>query len=242
MFQPLSAVLDIIFPPVCLSCRAHFDTHGEKESHICTRCQRQVMLHTNPFYITNPGFLLYACAPYSNLTVRKLIYTLKYQGIETAIDPIKKFIIEPYVRSIMSEGSISIGTESKNPTVIVPIPLHKKKLRKRGFNQAELIAHTLKTTLRKYMVIGLPYIEVINLLTRARNTESQTDQKSNKERAENAKGCFKLQTGELTSNISHHQILLVDDVSTSGATLTEAARTIQKAGYKNIAGFTLAKA
>jgi len=110
--------------------------------------------------------------------------------------------------------------------VLIPVPLHKNRLRKRGYNQAYEIAKELsKLTNRK----------LDNSLIRNKNTEMQAQLKF-KQRAENVKNAF-----ELKEELKHKYIILVDDVMTSGNTLKECAKTLIKAGAIDVHVLVFAK-
>lgn len=113
--------------------------------------------------------------------------------------------------------------------LIVPVPLHPKRKRERGFNQAELLAFPIKTRLK------LP-IDTKNFI-RDRATQTQTEL-GKKERIENVKGAFRVRG---TSQFSGKNILLVDDIFTTGATLNECSRTLIEAGARRIYALTLAR-
>ncbi|NQS88468.1 ComF family protein [Patescibacteria group bacterium] len=99
---------------------------------------------------------------------------------------------------------------------VIPVPLHRRKLKERGFNQAEIIAKFIASYL------NLPLVR--DGLIRVRFTNSQTQLKR-KERLINVKGAFKVKRGE---RFKGKRVLLVDDVYTTGVTLNEVAREIKK--------------
>lgn len=113
---------------------------------------------------------------------------------------------------------------------IVPIPLHKDKLRERGFDQSYLIARYMAGRLK------LPFWDA--LLMRIKATESQAKKKKN-ERLENVRGAFSLTRPEEARG---KDILLIDDVFTTGATANEAAKVFKRAGAGRVHVFTLARA
>jgi len=114
---------------------------------------------------------------------------------------------------------------------LVPVPLHKRRYRERGYNQAELLARSLEK---------LTQIPVLaNNLTRIKYTEQQRKFKSRKEKRENVEGVFKVRHPE---EIKDATILLIDDVLTTGATVSEIARTLLNAGANRVDVFTIARA
>jgi len=114
--------------------------------------------------------------------------------------------------------------------MIVPIPLYRRKLKERGFNQAELLARIIS----KYFNIKLNK----NNLKRIKSTQSQTKLSAN-ERIKNVKGVFKVKNGK---EFWEKNILLVDDIYTTGATVEEAAKILKRAKAKEIYVFVLARA
>jgi ComF family protein len=112
----------------------------------------------------------------------------------------------------------------------VPVPLSKKKLRWRGFNQAEEIAKELANFLK------IPLIS--DCLIKTKETKDQVEL-SEKERKENVKGAFYIKNKE---KIAGKNVLLVDDVFTTGATMEEAAKVLNEAGSEKIVGVVVAKA
>lgn len=115
-------------------------------------------------------------------------------------------------------------------SLLVPVPLAPKRLKERGFNQALLLAAALGKTL------SLPVDT--NTLLRVKETKSQVECETPKERQENISGAFALREN---SNLKGKTILLVDDVYTSGATMNECARLLRKGGAREIWGVAVAK-
>lgn len=114
--------------------------------------------------------------------------------------------------------------------LILPVPLHSKRLRWRGFNQSVLLARQLS---RAYGIPLHPYI-----LSREKETPPQT-QLSEDDRRRNVRGVFSVHGKEV---IKGKNLLLVDDVYTSGATVNECSRALKQAGAKEVYVLTLARA
>jgi ComF family protein len=116
---------------------------------------------------------------------------------------------------------------------MIPIPLHPKKERERGFNQSLLIAEALRDFLS-----GSPPL-ISQILVRVKNTKAQAEIKDSDKRKENVRSCFAVKN---PSEIKGKNIILIDDVFTSGATANEAVRTLKTAGARRILVLVLAKA
>jgi ComF family protein len=114
-------------------------------------------------------------------------------------------------------------------SILVPIPLHRSRLAERGFNQAELLAEGIGKRLG---------IQVAHPLRRAKRTEQQVEMSSPKERRSNVAGAFAIRDVDA---VRGRTIILVDDVSTSGATMTEAARVIRENEARSVWGIAVAK-
>jgi ComF family protein len=118
------------------------------------------------------------------------------------------------------------------PSIIVPIPLHPRKKRERGYNQSDLIARSLHK--------HLPQSELLNLLNRTTDSQSQT-RLTREERLKNMRHVFSLNP-KMPNDLYKTQktLILVDDVYTTGATLQSAAQKLSYAGWNDIYCFTLA--
>ena len=150
---------------------------------------------------------------------QQIIHSLKYGG-------------KKYIGSEMGKmfGIELAKTNINSIDMVVPIPLHARKLRKRGYNQSELIAKGIAESLHKKTLT--------NSLERIINTDSQT-KRSRYQRWENVEGIFRVKQPELFKN-SH--ILLVDDVVTTGSTIESCALEILKIEGTIVSVATLAAA
>ncbi len=122
--------------------------------------------------------------------------------------------------------------EFKNDfSILAPVPLHRKRYKERGFNQAEMIA--------KGGASKIPFFEVKKCLTRTKNTENQAKLKK-QERIENVKSAF-IVPKKFEQTVTGKAIVLVDDVLTTGSTMAECAKALFAAGAQKVAGFTIAR-
>ena len=156
--------------------------------------------------------------------LRDLIHLLKYQQVRPAADVLGRML-----------GEVISGLDPVLPEhlLVVPVPLHDRKLRQRGFNQSELIARAaLKSCGDKQRFELQPQI-----LARRRETASQIGLSSHQRRV-NMRGAFTVTRPE---SIAERDILLVDDVLTTGTTASECARTLRKAGASRVWVATVAR-
>ncbi len=220
----------ILFPPQCLACAVRLDSGVLCESCLeaipcyttlfCARCgarspeARKICHREMPYLLGSAG-------PYDNATLKLLIHNLKFRGVRQAAKPLA-VLIARYL------GKIPIDT---GKFILIPLPLSCKRRNERGFNQAAEIA--------KYLAEYLSIQIRSDILMRNRNTKPQTETKNAAERQKNILGCFSISKQR---DIFRKDILLLDDVVTSGATLGEAARALKAAGARKIIAITAAKA
>ena len=201
--------------PVCTCCGKVFATrHGE--DHLCASCLRQKKIfHRSRSAGIYKGPLL------------TLIHQLKYHGRSELAGPLGELLYHTYCKH-WKAGDIDW---------IVPVPLHPRKRRRRGFNQAHLMVARWPRYLQEEDNDNRVNL-MTNILQRVRFTASQTGLER-KQRQRNIKGAFKIKAGE---NLQKGSILLIDDVFTTGATVTECARVLLAGGAGRVDVLTLARA
>lgn len=192
--------VNFISPPLCNICGVPFKSDAIK-SHTCGEC-----LKDERHFRWARGVLLY------NDATAKAIHRFKY-GHDTT-----------YSRSL---GALMADYPADGFDLIIPVPLHIKRLRERGFNQSLLLSMCVGK--RRKITVD-PFI-----LKRTRWTEPQVNL-SGKERKVNVKGAF-----EVHGDVSGKRILIVDDVYTTGATANECSRVMKKSGAADVCILTLAR-
>ena len=149
-------------------------------------------------------------------------------------------IIYEKILEELSELSIM---ENFTEPVLIPIPLSPKRRRERGFNQAELICRELVKINNLRYSVDLNQEKKFNLklesgvLIKPKETEHQARIKDRRQRLKNIIGSFAVKNGELIKN---RNIILIDDILTTGATLSEAKKVLKQAGARKIIAFTIA--
>lgn len=156
--------------------------------------------------------------------LRELIHLLKYDKVRPAARVLGRMLAEVITKTLpnFADGSV----------VVVPVPLHPGKMRERGFNQAELIAEqALKQSSAGRFTLDA------RVLKRQRVTESQIGLTQH-QRKENLRGAFKVVKPEI---VMGRDVLLIDDVFTTGTTASECARVLRRAGTKKVFVATVAR-
>ncbi|MFH1461159.1 MAG: ComF family protein [Patescibacteria group bacterium] len=220
-------ILDLIFPINCLGC-------GQPGQFICFSCFKQMPLNQKPGLKSNSQSNLnnlIIASYYEHPLIKEAIHQYKYNFIKDLAEPLAKLMIKK-LDVIASEAK-----QSRGKTILIPIPLHPKRLRWRGFNQSLLLAEKISQAL------NLPMID--NLLIRTKHTLPQVKLQNSLARQQNIRQAFALNSNRsnLESNLdfSNKTLILIDDISTTGATLEEAAQTLKPLNPKQIWGLVIAQ-
>lgn len=237
----LAGALDLLYPRNCISCGKCVE--GEAVRHLCWECARLVRYQSTESYCTRcgrdmpgphggeylcslcrktpPSFDLARSAAHFEGPTRALIHALKYKKGDYLVPDLTDLLEACFGRHYLRERL----------DVICPIPLHPDKLRARGYNQAALLAVELGRRLK------LPVLP--DALLRVRNTPTQTFLNAAQRRA-NMKQAF-CENPVLKGWVSGRRVLLLDDVMTTGSTLSEAASALRAAGASRINALTVAR-
>lgn len=149
--------------------------------------------------------------------MRQAIHQLKYRNLRAIAEPLAK-LLNDYLATYPIPGE-----------VLVPVPLHQKRLRERGYNQSSLLAKALGK------LTNLPVVD--DCLIRQRHAPPQARSTTVEERRGNVAGAFACRDHRLQDK----QVLLIDDVSTSGATLDACAAALKVIGATSVWGLVLAR-
>jgi ComF family protein len=198
--------------PLCEWCGDRLIPYA-KEGQICVHCEE-----TRPRYEHAAAYGEYEDA------LRGLIHLLKYQRIRPAAHPLGKCLAQTILLML---------SEFEGPFLLVPVPLHRQRRSTRGFNQVERISRVALRDLRDMPVEFAPKV-----LVRTRFTESQTGF-TREQRRDNLRGAFAVPD---PARVRGRNILLVDDVLTTGATADECSRILLRSGAKQVLVATVARA
>lgn len=194
---------------VCPSCREK----GSRNGIICPSCVGKCPIDG-----------IFSATTYGDKTIERLIHSFKYGFIEA---------IGPILADILAQKLAS--SDIPLPDIILPVPLHKRRLRWRGFNHASIISRSLAENL-------LPSSRLTcddEMLLRRRYTKPQAQISGRKKRLANIAGAFTVSDGGKL-RIKGKRVWVVDDVSTTGGTLIECASALRKAGAREIWGIVVA--
>jgi competence protein ComFC len=207
MKKLFNSILNLIFPPRCEVCRK-----GSEEA-LCPECFGQIK-----FMKTHLG--IHSVSVYEGV-LRTAIHRFKFKK--------RKYLAEPLGILLVKYLSHNPRLDMNELEVIIPVPLHRKRERQRGFNQARLLAE----------IIGRYYDKpVVSALERVKNTKAQFDLPRD-ERFQNIKQAFKVVDPK---SVYNKRILLLDDIYTTGATIAECSRALKIAGARRVEVLTLSRA
>ncbi|MBO4928092.1 MAG: ComF family protein [Clostridiales bacterium] len=233
LYGAAKKVIRYLFPNVCMICRRVLVSgvncsSSTRSLQICTHCLSQFPLRRSSerwfSCLSDP----YESDPIPQFQVWALFH---YEMPVTMLLRQLKFHSRRYCGTLVGElmGQEFPGDLPVKPDAVVPVPLSDQRLRKRGYNQAEVLGMGLSASL------GVPILPEV--LRRTRNTKQQSRYSEPEMRQKNVRGAFALGKDW---DISGWNILLVDDILTTGATLHEAAKLLYEHGAACVIGVVAA--
>lgn len=229
--------LDLIFPKTCVGCgkKGRYFCYNcalkiKKVQQICPVCERASPFgQTHNYCLTKHSLDGLFSLFYYDGVVRSAIHQLKYKFV-TEIEGELWQLINQQINKREEEVILLRKFISENKVIVIPIPLFWYKENLRGFNQSSVFGKRLADYFK------IPFSDKI--LVRHSNVNSQT-KLTRIQRSQNVKGIFCVSPKFLHSLMPN--ILIVDDVWTTGSTIKEATRTLKEAGIKKVWGFTIAR-
>ncbi|MDD3284798.1 MAG: phosphoribosyltransferase family protein [Patescibacteria group bacterium] len=198
-------ILDILFPIECVGC-------GFPNFLICDKCFETIQINSANYFSTDYVDEVHVCCSFHNRLLQRVIHLYKYQYIED---------LSRYLSLLMISYFLQTTNKILNP-IIIPVPLHKKRLIERCFNQSYLIADNFCKR--------FDYVLKDDLIIRVKNTKQQA--KLNKEqRIDNIKNSFCLLNKDFIQN---KNFIIIDDIYTTGSTVSEIAKLLKTNGANKI--------
>jgi len=235
----INGLADIVYPKTCLACKNKIKGQAA-DNFVCLKCWADIKRNLPPF-CSSCGRQLDKKNLYKNICPACLKTKLHfdrafspcvYTGVIKNLIHEFKYKNKDYLGALLSKLMIEFIKEYNLPMdyldFIIPVPLHKSRLREREFNQAQILSEHIAAEFKK----GL----LTDVLLRQRKTQTQTQLESN-ERFLNVRGSFAVTKWEA---IKGKNLLLIDDVLTTGATSSEAALSLKNAGANIVFVLTLA--
>jgi ComF family protein len=242
--------LNLLFPISCLKCHQPetvlcsncLKTIKQTDLQVCPLCEKAITLNGEVCRPCQQRFnpalnRLIVSANYKNKLLAKAIHLFKYKFIKDFSEPLAQLMIN-------SSEKLTIPV----PDYLLPIPLHPRRLRWRGFNQAELLTQELSEKLLVGLKIPILGNNTNQLIIRHRHTKPQKDIKNYSQRQANLKNIFKINNSFSwerynlsTKNLAGKNILIVDDVSTTGSTIFNYAQELKKLNPKSISAIILGR-
>ena len=210
----MNALLKLLFPPKCMLCGMPL----REDEEICGQCRQKVLLNTSTPRVEKGAFFHKAAAGlWYETNVREAIHGLKYREKQHYARPLARVMVYAYQHKIGEECDL-----------IAFVPTNPSTLRERGYDQAQLLAEALSE------MLDLPWVSA---LEKTRETRPMHGLKPDERRA-NVLGAYRVccEDGLLKGK----RVLLVDDILTTGSTLSECARMLRTAGAERVFGLCAA--
>ncbi|OHA82464.1 MAG: hypothetical protein A3B07_02465 [Candidatus Yonathbacteria bacterium RIFCSPLOWO2_01_FULL_43_27] len=209
-------ILDILFPYECAGCRAHGVL-------FCNRC-----LESCPRATSTKHSFIYAVFDYQNPIIKRSLWRFKYENVRAFAE----IFARPLYEKILDELCDDIDTHQQEKYLLIPIPLHSSRRRERGYNQSEHLAQGVMSHDNSSIFEFAPEV-----LIRIRKTKPQARAEKRTSRITNLHEAF---TCPDPTRIRGRTIILIDDVTTTGATLLSAKHTLSSAHPRKILACTVA--
>ena len=238
----LNTILDIVFPVKCISC-------GEIGIDLCLKCLKDA-----PGAERESAKWIFPLYDYRHPIIKKSLWLLKYKDKKR----LAKIFAEIIYDKILEELSELSVLENFIDPILIPIPLSPKRYRERGYNQAELICKEIVKTNQARNHLSPPsaplslirrgagdevFSLATNILIKIKETEHQARIRNRNIRLKNVIDSFAIKDNKQDKNINfikNRNIILIDDITTTGATLNEAKKVLKNSGARKIIAFTVA--
>ncbi|NTV22441.1 MAG: ComF family protein [Candidatus Yonathbacteria bacterium] len=212
----INFICEALFPSQCTGC-------GKIGTFLCDTCRASI-----PPAEPSADKEVRAVWSYRHPTVHRIIWNLKYEGIR-AVAPVCAEALYDMIAEDIAEESL-VG--SNEEMLVIPIPLSRARLKTRGYNHTEDIARALVTSFSDSNLVL-----ATDILIKTRDTKPQMSLANKSERLRNLIDAF---TVSHSSRIIGRTVILIDDVTTTGATIAEARKTLRAAGAREVKAYAVA--
>jgi len=210
-------ITNLIYPPLCEVCGVKIEPEPKQNS-LCETCKNNITLIKPAVALKHNDINIWAVCAYEGV-IKHCVHLFKYNARLNLLNALSSLMID-FIKNHLKDKKFDL---------IIPVPLHGARLRERGFNQAELLAKKISTHISQPLCL--------KALKRVKPTLTQTGLSKTK-RFTNLKGAFKIIRDDFVYN---KNILLIDDVFTTGSTIGEAAKTLLEAKAKSVEALVLAR-
>jgi len=214
----MKGLISFIYPAICEICDTKINLQNTNNNTVCAECLNKIIPFTPVDYLKLKDIKVWSACSYEGVT-RECIHLFKYKSKLDLVNPLSSIMLK-FANNYL---------KTDNFDIIIPVPLHSSRFRERGFNQAELIARKLAK--------GLNLPAHSNIIKRVKLTQAQAGL-TKTQRLANLNNAFKVKNG---LPVEDKNVLLIDDVFTTGSTINECAKALLNAGAKSIEALVLAR-
>lgn len=216
LLKLIHTIIDLIFPHTCVGCQ-------KSGQLLCTDCENLLII--TPTTVSDNITALF---PYHHNVIKNLLWRLKYKQAGEVAD-----ILAPYLADVLLETSIdeSVLNLKSEPIILIPSPMSKLRKRARGFNQAAKLAEALAKIHPDSFVVNE------NLVKKIKETKPQVTCRTRAERLNNIKNAF---SANVPQELRYRQFVVIDDVSTTGATINEIIKVLRKTAAEKVSAAVIA--
>ena len=212
MIKFIEKLLSLIYTQPCYFCKS-----TKEDTILCSKCATKITFLNEVVFKRIKDTNVYACAIYDDV-IKKLIKDFKYHK-QKKLAPLQAKLMYEYWQKLNIEGDF----------LIIPVPIHNNRKKQRKYNHMDLVADELSKLTN--------YANNKNFVIRTKDTENQYKLKK-QERIKNIKSAFSL---DVAQNIpKERKFLIIDDITSTGTTLEEIIKLLNKNGYNDITAITLA--
>jgi competence protein ComFC len=214
MIKIIKRFFRFLFPSKCLMCK-------KEGCAICEKCLRKI-----PTADRQDRSWIISVWSYKDPVIKKLLWMLKFENKFAVVEDFGQMLYDHLYNELQELAIFKNAQEY----ILVTIPLSRKSLHKRGYNQSEIIAKDIASRSDGGLIVK-------NLLKKVRETPTQHSIKNRNERLKNLRDAFVVTDLEL---VKGKNIILIDDITTTNTTLVEAKRVLKNAKAKSVLAFTVA--